>query len=181
MKTQGIIILIAIFSFTAFISVLTGGTSLITVPVMIQVGIEPHAAVATNMLTLIFLSLGGAMPFVTGAAISRERLPAMIGLTLIGSVLGAVLMVICFGMAFLEAVVATKLLNLVSSLVATIVFAQQRLISWTIGLVLGVVAFSGAAAGASIARKLSNRLLRRLFLTAVFLLGVKTLLYDPQW
>jgi uncharacterized membrane protein YfcA len=220
---------------------------------MIQVGIEPHAAVATNMLTLTILSLGGAMPFVTGTAIPRERLPAMIGFTLIGSVLGAVLMVVtaakaipmvialamldvvafsliksnagvssastppgrnqligghalililgiyggffsggyvtlltavmvnCFGMTFLEAVIATKLLNLVSSLVATAVFAQQGLIDWTLGLVLGVVSFSGAAAGGAVARKLSNRLLRRLFLAAVFLLAVKTLLYDLQW
>ena len=39
-----------------------GRTSLITVPVMLQFGIEPHVAVATNMLALIFLSLGGTLP-----------------------------------------------------------------------------------------------------------------------
>ena len=80
------------FLFTAFISVVTGGTSLITVPVMMQLGTEPHVAVATNMLSLIFLSLGGTVPFLKGEIIPRQRLPALIGLTLIGSILGALLL-----------------------------------------------------------------------------------------
>jgi uncharacterized protein len=84
--------LLGVFLFTAFISVVTGGTSLITVPVMMQLGIEPHAAVATNMLSLIFLSLGGTLPFLSGQLLPRRRLPALIGLTLIGSILGAVLL-----------------------------------------------------------------------------------------
>ena len=60
MSTLGFVCLVGVFRFTAFISVVTGGTSLITVPAMMQLGIEPHVAVATNMLSLIFLSLGGA-------------------------------------------------------------------------------------------------------------------------
>jgi uncharacterized membrane protein YfcA len=47
----------------------------------------------------------------------------------------------CFGTTFLEAVAATKVLNLVASFVAIIVFAQQRLIDWRLGLVLDVVSF----------------------------------------
>src|SRR5262245_46999362 len=84
----------------------------------------------------------------------------------------------CFGITFLEAVAATKVLNLFSSLVATAVFAERGLIDWKLGLVLGVASFVGAAAGAVIARKLSNRLLRRIFLIAVVALAVKTLFYD---
>jgi hypothetical protein len=57
MTTTGFALLMAIFLLTAFVSVVTGGTSLITVPVMMQLGIDPHTAVATNMLTLVFLSL----------------------------------------------------------------------------------------------------------------------------
>ena len=47
-----LITLIAIFFLTSVISVVTGSTSLITVPAMLQFGIEPHLAVATNSRTL---------------------------------------------------------------------------------------------------------------------------------
>ena len=94
MTTLGLGCLIVVFVFTAFISVVTGGTSLITVPAMMQLGIEPHVAVATNMLTLIFLSLGGTVPFLRGQLIPRTRLPILIGLTLIGSILGALLLLV---------------------------------------------------------------------------------------
>jgi uncharacterized protein len=94
MQTLQFICLLCVFLFTAFISVVTGGTSLITVPVMMQLGIEPHVAVATNMLSLIFLSLGGTVPFLKGEIIPWQRLPALIGLTLIGSILGALLLLI---------------------------------------------------------------------------------------
>lgn len=50
--------LILVFFCTGVISVVTGCTSLITVPVMLQMGIEPDVAIATNMLALTFLSLG---------------------------------------------------------------------------------------------------------------------------
>jgi uncharacterized protein len=93
MSTLVFVCLLGVFLFTAFTSVVTGGTSLITVPVMMQLGIEPHVAVATNMLSLIFLSLGGTMPFLKGSIIPRQRLPALIFLTLIGSNLGALLLV----------------------------------------------------------------------------------------
>jgi hypothetical protein len=63
MTAFGFACLIAVFLLTALVSVVTGGSSLITVPVMMQLGIEPHVAVATNMLTLTLLSLGGTMPF----------------------------------------------------------------------------------------------------------------------
>jgi uncharacterized membrane protein YfcA len=43
--------------------VVTGSTSLITGPVLIAFGIEPHVAVATNMLALVFMSAGGSLPF----------------------------------------------------------------------------------------------------------------------
>jgi uncharacterized membrane protein YfcA len=86
--------LIAVYVLTAFISVVTGGTSLITVPVMMQVGISPHGAVATNMFTLVFLSLGGTIPFLKGQIIPRERLPVLIGLTLVGSIIGALVLLL---------------------------------------------------------------------------------------
>jgi len=50
-------VLIAVFFVTSVISVVTGSTSLITIPVMIALGIEAHVAVATNMLALTFMSV----------------------------------------------------------------------------------------------------------------------------
>jgi uncharacterized membrane protein YfcA len=49
-----LLVLVAIFFLTSVITVVTGSTSLITVPVMIALGIEAHVAVATNM-ALTFL------------------------------------------------------------------------------------------------------------------------------
>jgi uncharacterized membrane protein YfcA len=49
------LLVLAVFFLTAAVSVVTGGTSLITVPAMMQLGVEPHIAVATNMQALVFL------------------------------------------------------------------------------------------------------------------------------
>jgi uncharacterized membrane protein YfcA len=86
--------LAVVFFLTSIISVITGGTSLITVPVMMQLGIDPHVSVATNMLALIFLSLGGSLPFLKSQSFPRKRLPALIGLTLVASTLGAMLLLV---------------------------------------------------------------------------------------
>jgi uncharacterized membrane protein YfcA len=87
-----LLILVSIFLLTSFISVLTGSTSLITVPVLIEFGIDPHVAVATNMMALIFMSLGGFLPFARRGVLSTRLLPATILLTLIGSAIGALLL-----------------------------------------------------------------------------------------
>jgi len=92
MNAAFVFLLVVAFFFTAVISVVTGGTSLITVPVMMQCGMNPHVAVATNMLALIFLSLGGTVPFIKGQAIPRKRLPVLTSLTVVGSTLGAFLL-----------------------------------------------------------------------------------------
>lgn len=92
MSTTQLVILIAVFFLTSILSVVTGSTSLITVPVMISLGIEPHVSVATNMLALTFMSIGGSLPFVRSGAIRRTVLPLSVPLTIAGSALGALLM-----------------------------------------------------------------------------------------
>lgn len=85
-----VIWLAIIFFCTSAISVVTGGTSLLTVPVMIQFGIEPRDAVATNMFALVFLSAGGSLPFFETDFIPPfNRLLPLIILTIIGSVVRA--------------------------------------------------------------------------------------------
>jgi uncharacterized membrane protein YfcA len=80
-------------------------------------------------------------------------------------------------MTFAEAVASTKLINVFSSSVATIVFAWQGLIDYRLGLILGVTMFVGAYFGAHYATKLNELWLRRIFLTTVLLLAIK-ILYD---
>jgi uncharacterized membrane protein YfcA len=91
------------------VSVVTGATSLITVPVMIQLGIEPHVAVATNMFALIFLSAGGLAPFWKGGMVLRRELPLMTILTIGGSVVGALLLMKA-PMGWLQLVIAVAMI-----------------------------------------------------------------------
>lgn len=217
---------------------------------MLQFGIDPRTAIATNMFALIFLSVGGTLPFLSQNLIDRKRLPLLIGLTLAGSFVGAWLVLVLpsktmpflisvsmigvtifsiakrdmgvvtatalpsraaervgygltftlgiyggffsggyvtmltavyialFQMTFVEAVAITKLLNIFSSLVATLIFIRRGLVDYQLGLILGVTMFFGAMLGARLALRMSNIWLRRIFLTTVIVLAIKTLL---QW
>ena len=219
MTTLELIALIVIFVLTSAVGVITGSTSLITVPVLLQYGMEPRTALATNMFALTFMSVGGALPFFRNGSIDRRRLPPLIILTIAGSVVGALLVLIIptralpliisvsmiavaiftlahrnagvipeggapraaeitgymvtfalgiyggffsggyitlltaayvalFRMTFVEAVGITKLINVFSSLVATIIFIYQGLVDYRLGLILGAAMFVGGIAGA---------------------------------
>lgn len=82
-----------------------------------------------------------------------------------------------FGMTFTEAVASTKLINVFSSLIASAVFAWQGLIDYKIGLILAVTMFIGAYIGAHTVTKLNDLWLKRIFLSTVLILAVKTI-YD---
>ena len=84
--------LIAIFFATSGVSVITGSTSIITVPAMFQFGIDSRVAVATNMFALTLMSFGGSLPFLVPPVVNRRRLPFLIVLTLFGSASGAFLL-----------------------------------------------------------------------------------------
>ena len=239
-----------IFFLTSAISVVTGSTSLLTVPAMLQFHMEPRTALATNMFALTFMSVGGTLPFLRGPDINRKRLPLLVSLTLFGSVLGALLLlrvptrsvpmivsiavigvaifsvayrksgvqdtalvpshraelagyaltfllgiyggffsggyvtiltalyVAVFRFTFVEAIATTKLMNIFSSAIATGVFMWNGLVSYRLGLILGATMFVGAWVGARFAIRIGNLWLRRIFLTAVWALGLKALLFD---
>ena len=82
------------------------------------------------------------------------------------------------GMTFTEAVANTKLINVFSSLVATIVFAFQNLIDYRLGVVLAITMFVAAYIGARVVTKLNDLWLRRIFLGTVLLLAIKILFFD---
>jgi uncharacterized protein len=242
--------LMLIFLVTSAIGVVTGSTSLITVPAMFQFHIEPRTALATNMFALTFMSVGGALPFVRGQGVNRKRLPLLIALTLAGSLIGAFLLLLVparsvsiivstamiavaifsvvyrksglqnaegspsavaefssyaltfllgvyggffsggyvtiltvvfvtlFRLSFVEAVATTKVMNAFSSAIATGVFMWHGLIDYRLGIILGATMFVGAVVGARFAIRLGNLWVRRIFLTAVWVLGLKALLLD---
>ena len=81
------------------------------------------------------------------------------------------------GMSYTESVGSTKLVNVFSSSIATLVFIWQGLVDYTLGSVLAVTMFVGAYIGAHYASKMNEAWLRRIFLSTVVLLAIKTL-YD---
>ena len=251
MATAPLLWLMLVFFVTSSVSVITGSTSLITVPVMFQFGIEPRTAIATNMFALIFLSIGGSLPFLRGKTVAgRRRLTRLVLLTLAGSLLGALLLlrvprhsvslivsgamiavaifsvvyrksgapeftappsaaaeftgyaltfllgiyggfysggyvtiltavyVALFRQSFVEAVATTKLINVFSSAIATVVFMSRHLIDYRLGCILGLTMFAGAFLGARLSIRLGDRWVRRIFLTAVWALGLKALFFD---
>jgi uncharacterized protein len=105
-----LLVLIAVFFLTSIVSVVTGSTSLITVPVMISMGMDPRVAIATNMLALTFMSLGGSVPFLRGGAIRRRELPLSISLTVVGSALGA-FVVLAVSLKLLEICIAVAMVG----------------------------------------------------------------------
>jgi uncharacterized membrane protein YfcA len=240
--------LIAIFFATSGVSVITGSTSIITVPAMFQFGMNSRVAVATNMFALTLMSFGGTLPFLAPPVVNRRRLPLLIVLTLFGSAAGATLLLVIppkvvpliistaimgvalfsvlyrrsgmeaslvppspgvemagygatfilgiygglfsggyvtiltaifvamFRMSFLEAIATTKLINIFSSGIATLIFMRRGIVDYRLGLILGVTMFVGALLGGKFARRLGNLWLRRIYLAAVWLLGLKTLI-----
>ena len=81
-----------------------------------------------------------------------------------------------FGMTFSESVASTKLINVFSSAIATVIFMWQGLIDYKLGLILAITMFIGAYIGANVVTKLSDIWLKRIFITVVLILAVKTLL-----
>jgi uncharacterized protein len=245
-----LLVLVAIFFVTSGVSVVTGSTSVITVPAMFQFGIDARVGVATNMFALTFMSLGGTLPFLRPSVVNPRRLPLLIVLTLLGSAAGAFLLLIIpsraiplivstaiigvavfsmvyrrtgvdpppllpdrsleaagyvatvllgiygglfsggyvtiltavfvatFRMTFIEAIATTKLINIFSSGIATVIFMWRGLVDYRLGAILGITMFVGALLGARFARRLGNLWIRRVYLGAVWLLGLKTLLFD---
>ena len=248
MPFTDLIWLAVIYLLTSAVGVVTGSNSLIAVPAMFQFGVPARVAVATNMFALVFMSVGGTIPFLRNRTIDVKRISPLLGITLVSSALGALLvgyitdqglklivsaamiavsifilvkrdsgidpsaavsdrslavsfiltfvlgvygglfsggyvtiltavLVAFFGMTMSQSVAATKLINVVSSTIATAVFMWQGLVDYKLGIILGVTMFVGAYVGAHYATKLSDVWLKRIFLITVLLLAIKTL-YD---
>lgn len=247
MTTTAIVILVLIFFVTSVIGVVTGSNSLIAVPAMFQVGIDARTAVATNMFALVFMAIGGAIPFARSGHIERGSIIPLAIVTMIASATGAILasvsgdlgirvvvstamiVVALFsifynpkrsedskprqsslvvlliaagilgiyggyfsggyvtlltaafvgfgGMGYHTAVGTTKVVNIFSSLAATIVFAIYGLIDYRLGVILGVTMFVGAYVGGHLATRMDESMIKKIFIGSVFLLAAKSI-YD---
>lgn len=86
-----LIILVLLFFVTTAVGVVTGSNSLITVPVMFEMGIEPKTAIATNMFGLTFMAIGATIPFYRKGLVDVKSLSPFVFLTIIGSAIGALI------------------------------------------------------------------------------------------
>lgn len=84
-------ILVVVFFVTSIVGVVTGSNSLITVPAMFQLGIEPRVAVATNMFALVFMAVGATIPFARSGQLEIRRISPLLVITAVGSGLGALI------------------------------------------------------------------------------------------
>ena len=78
-----------------------------------------------------------------------------------------------FGLTFLQSVATTKVVNVFSSLVATLIFASRGVVDYKLGASLGVAMFLGAVLGGHAAMRLPFVWLRRMFFIAVAALAAK--------
>ncbi len=79
------------------------------------------------------------------------------------------------GMTFGQSIAATKVINVFSSGIATLVFMWQGLVDYKLGVILAAAMFAGAFIGAHFAARMNETWLRRIFLLTVLLLAAKTL------
>lgn len=59
--------------------------------------------------------------------------------------------------------------------------SREGIINWEAGIVLGVASFVGGLVGAVVTQRMSNVWLRRIFLTVVVALAIKTIVVDVAW
>lgn len=232
------------------IGVSVGGTSLITVPVLIWLGMIPKDAIATNMFALIFLSISGAVGFRKQMKPAHYRMIAVFSiLTICGSFMGANLLlavneemlkkaiavimciigsfflfkkdlgiqergkeiskfkffsaglsvfilgiyggffsggyvtllsyvlILFFGLNFLQVAFITKIFNLFSSSAACAFFYYHGLIDFSVGIPLAVSMSSGAFLGAKLAVMKGNPWVKKVFIIAVIVLAIKLLAF----
>jgi len=93
MSTTQIFVLTLIMVATGAIGAITGGNSLINVPVMMMVGMSSRQAVATNMFAVLFMTVSATARFARDKLISLRLAVPLCLLTIVSSAIGAELAV----------------------------------------------------------------------------------------
>ena len=93
MSSSQIAVLSLIMVATGAIGAVTGGNSLINVPLMIMVGMSSRQAVATNMFAVLFMTVSATARFARDKLISVRLVWPLCAITAVASALGAELAV----------------------------------------------------------------------------------------
>ncbi|HEY7956555.1 MAG TPA: sulfite exporter TauE/SafE family protein [Polyangia bacterium] len=247
--SPGRIALVAAVVFaTSVVGTITGGNSLVNVPVMILCGLEPRAAVATNMFAVTFMAFGATVRFQRAKLVMSKLALPLCAIALVTSAIGARLTVAldeksvkgivagsmvamllfmlarprfgeaavspsgkrraigfvaaallgvygglfsggyttlltftcvaAFGLPLLSSVGLTKLVNLVSSGAATLVFLYSGVVDLRVGVPLAASMLVGGWVGAHLAIRKGERFVRVIFLLMIAALAVKLLVFD---
>src|SRR5579862_5320972 len=89
MSAAQIALLSAIMVATGAVGAITGGNSLINVPLMIMVGMTPRQAIATNMFAVIFMTVSATARFARARMLRADLLLPLGILTVATSAFGA--------------------------------------------------------------------------------------------
>jgi uncharacterized membrane protein YfcA len=93
MSTSQILVLCVAMVITGAVGAITGGNSLVNVPIMIMVGMSPRQAVATNMFAVTFMTISATARFAREGLI-RFKLAVPLGIiAIVTSAIGAELAV----------------------------------------------------------------------------------------
>jgi uncharacterized membrane protein YfcA len=93
MTASQIVLLSALMLATGALGAITGGNSLINVPLMILVGMSPRQAVATNMFAVTFMTISATARFARAGMLKKRLLVPLGAITLVTSAIGAVIAV----------------------------------------------------------------------------------------
>jgi uncharacterized membrane protein YfcA len=88
-----LLLLSALMLATGAIGAITGGNSLINVPLMITVGMSPRQAVATNMFAVTFMTISATARFARAGMLKNRLLIPLGVLTFVTSAVGALIAV----------------------------------------------------------------------------------------
>jgi len=89
MSTTQIAALTILMLVTGAVGAITGGNSLINVPLMITVGMSPRQAVATNMFAVMFMTVSATAHFARAGVLRWPLLVPLGAITIVTSALGA--------------------------------------------------------------------------------------------
>lgn len=89
MSTSRIAALAVLMLVTGAIGAITGGNSLINVPLMITVGMSPREAVATNMFAVTFMTISATARFARARVLKWNLLAPLGAITVMTSAIGA--------------------------------------------------------------------------------------------
>jgi len=89
MSTTQIAALTVLMLVTGAIGAITGGNSLINVPLMITVGMSPRQAVATNMFAVTFMTISATARFARARVLKWNLLLPLGAITIVTSAIGA--------------------------------------------------------------------------------------------